>query len=86
MLFDIEIDGTRQAVSHSLLHGNRMVVLYGASNNDYNNLGKLLNVETIQEGCRLQVDEISYMTGMQWKADWKMKGEPCLSLRKPAAN
>jgi len=81
----IEVDGTRQAVSLSLLHGNKMVALYAASNNDYNNLGKLLNVETIQEACRLRVDEISYMTGMQWKADWKMKGEPCLTLRKPPA-
>jgi len=81
----IEVDATRQAVSLSLLHGNKMVALYAASNNDYNNLGKLLNVETIQEACRLRVDEISYMTGMQWKADWKMKGEPCLTLRKPPA-
>ena len=56
----IEVDGTRQAVSMSLLHGNKMVALYAASNNDYNNLGKLLNVETIQEACRLRVDEISY--------------------------
>jgi hypothetical protein len=80
----IEIDGTKQAVSLSLLLGNKMVALYAASNNDYNNLGKLLNVETIQEACRLRVAEISYMTGMKWKADWKMKGEPCLTLRKPA--
>lgn len=81
----IEVDGSRQAVSLSLLHGNRMVVLYASSNNDYNNLGKLLNVETIQEGCRLRVDEVSFMTGMQWKANWKMKGEPCVTLRKPPA-
>jgi hypothetical protein len=81
----IEIDGTRQAVSLSLLHGTKMVALYAASNNDYNNLGKLLNVETIQEACRLRVDEISYMTGMQWKADWKMKGELCRTFRKPPA-
>jgi hypothetical protein len=81
----IEIDGTKQAVSLSLLLGNKMVALYAASNNDYNNLGKLLNVETIQEACRLRVAEISYMTGMKWKADWKMKGEPCLTLRKPPA-
>ena len=81
----IEVDGARQAVSLSLLHGNKMVALYASSNNDYNNLGKLLNVETIQEACRLRVDEISFMTGMQWKADWKMKGEPCRTLRKPPA-
>jgi hypothetical protein len=81
----IEVDGSKQAVSLSLLHGNKMVALYAASNNDYNNLGKLLNVETIQEACRLQVDEISYMTGMQWKANWKMKSEPCLTFRKPPA-
>jgi len=81
----IEIDGVRQAVALSLLHGNKMVALYASSNNDYNNLGKLLNVETIQEACRLRVDEISFMTGMQWKASWKMKGEPCLTLRKPPA-
>ena len=79
----IEIDGKPQAVSLSLLHGNKMVALYAASNNDYSNLGKLLNVETIREACRLRVDEISYMTGMQWKSDWKMKAEPCLTLRKP---
>jgi hypothetical protein len=80
----IEIDGTKQAVSLSVVHGNKMVALYAASNNDYNNLGKLLNVETIQEGCRLRVDEISYMTGMQWKANWQMNSEPCLTMRKPA--
>lgn len=79
----IEIDGAKQAVSMSLLHGNKMVALYAASNNDYSNLGKLLNFETIQEACRLRVDEISYMTGMQWKADWRMKGEACLTMRKP---
>ena len=81
----IEIDGARQAVSLSLLHGNTMVALYASSNNDFNNLGKLLNVETIQEACRLRVEEISFMTGMQWKANWKMKGEPCVTLRKPAS-
>ena len=81
----IDVDGSRQAVSLSLLHGNKMVALYAASNNDYNNLGKLLNFETIQEACRLRVDEISYMTGMQWKANWKMKGEPCITMRKPPA-
>lgn len=80
----IEVEGAKQAVSLSLVHGNKMVALYAASNNDYNNLGKLLNVETIQEGCRLRVDEISYMTGMQWKANWKMKSEPCVTMRKPA--
>jgi hypothetical protein len=81
----IEIDGVKQAVALSLLHGNRMIALYASSNNDYNNLGKLLNVETIQEACRLRVDEISFMTGMQWKANWKMKGEACRSMRKPPA-
>lgn len=80
----IQIDGAKQAVSMSLLHGNRMVAVYAASNNDYNNLGKLLNVETIQEACRLRVDEISYMTGMQWKADWRMNGEVCITMRKPS--
>ena len=79
----IEVEGAKQAVSLSVLHGNKMVALYAASNNDYNNLGKLLNVETIQEACRLRVDEISYMTGMQWKANWQMKSEPCLTMRKP---
>ena len=81
----IEIDGVKQAVSLSLLHGNKMIALYASSNNDYNNLGKLLNVETIQEACRLRVEEISFMTGMQWKANWKMKGEPCITMRKPPA-
>ncbi len=81
----IDIDGARQAVSMSLLHANKMVALYAASNNDYNNLGKLLNVETIQEACRLRVNEISYMTGMQWKANWKMKSEACVTMRKPPA-
>ena len=81
----IEVDGSKQAVALSLLHGNKMIALYAASNNDYNNLGKLLNVETIQEACRLRVDEISFMAGMQWKANWKMKGEPCRTMRKPPA-
>lgn len=82
----IDIGGTRQAVSMSMLHNDTMIALYSASNNDLNNLGKLLNVETIQEACRLRVDEISYMTGMKWKADWKMKGETCRTLRKPPGN
>ncbi len=81
----IEVEGHKQAVSMSLLHGNKMVALYAASNNDYNNLGKLLNVETIQEACRLRVNEISYMTGMQWKANWQMNSEPCFTMRKPPA-
>ncbi|MEO1252463.1 MAG: GNAT family N-acetyltransferase [Pseudomonadota bacterium] len=81
----IEIDGARQAVSLSSLHGGKMIALYASSNNDYSNLGKLLNVETIQEACRSRVDEISYMTGMQWKANWKMKSEPCVTMRKPPA-
>ena len=81
----IEVDGAKQAVALSLLHGNKMVALYAASNNDYNNLGKLLNVETIQEACRLRVDEISFMAGMQWKANWRMKAEPCRTMRKPPA-
>jgi hypothetical protein len=81
----IEIGGEKQAVSLSLMHGNKMIALYAASNNDFNNLGKLLNVETIQEGCRLRVDEISYMTGMQWKANWQMNSEPCVTMRKPRA-
>lgn len=81
----IEIGGAKQAVSLSLVHGNKMIALYAASNNDFNNLGKLLNVETIQEGCRLRVDEISYMTGMQWKANWQMNSEPCVTMRKPRA-
>ncbi len=79
----IEVDGVKQAVSLSLLHGTKMIALYAASNNDFNNLGKLLNVEAIQEACRLRVDEISFMTGMQWKANWKMKSETCVTLRKP---
>lgn len=81
----IEVDGVRQAVSLSLLHGNKMIALYASSNNDLNNLGKLLNFETIQEACRLRVDEISFMTGMQWKANWQMKNEPCRTMRKPPA-
>jgi hypothetical protein len=81
----IEIDGAKQAVSLSSFHGNKMTALYAASNNDFNNLGKLTNVETIQQACRLRVDEISFMTGMQWKANWKMKSEPCRTMRKPAA-
>lgn len=81
----IEVDGVKQAVAMSLVHNNKMVALYASSNNDYNNLGKLLNVETIQEGCRLRVDEVSFMTGMQWKANWKMKSEPCHTMRKPPA-
>ena len=81
----IDVEGAKQAVSLSLLHGNKMVALYASSNNQYNNLGKLLNFETVQEACRLRVDEISFMTGMQWKANWKMKGEPCVTLRKPPA-
>ncbi len=81
----IEVDGVKQAVSLSAVHGNKMIALYAASNNDINNLGKLLNVETIQQACRMQLDEISYMTGMQWKANWKMTGETCTTLRKPPA-
>lgn len=80
----IAINGEKQAAALSLLHGDKMVALYASSNNEFNNLGKLLNVETINEACRLRVAEISFMTGMQWKAAWKMKSEPCVTMRKPA--
>jgi hypothetical protein len=79
----IEIEGAKQAVSMSVLHGNKMVALYSSSNNDYSNLGKLTNVETVQESCRLRLDEISFMTGMRWKAEWRMNSEPCITMRKP---
>jgi Acetyltransferase (GNAT) domain len=81
----IEIGGEKQAASLTLHHGKQMTALYAASNNDINNLGKLLNVETINEACRQRVDEISFMTGMQWKANWKMKSEPCCTMRTPPA-
>lgn len=80
----IDMDGRPQAVSMSAHYGNTLIALYAASNADYKNLGKLLNVETIQEGCRLRVDEINYMTGMAWKAAWNMTAEPCRTMRKPA--
>ncbi len=80
----IEMDGQPEAVSMTAHFANSMVALYSASNMEYKNLGKLLNVETIQEACRLRVDEISYMTGMTWKAQWKMESEPCRTFRKPA--
>ncbi len=79
----IEVEGAKQAVSMSVLHRNRMVALYSSSNNDYGNLGKLTNVETVQEACRLRLDEISFMTGMRWKAEWRMNSEPCITMRKP---
>jgi hypothetical protein len=81
----IEIDGVKQGVSLSLLQGKTMIALYAAGNGDFNNLGKLVNFETIQEGCCLRVDEISYMTGMQWKANWKMNAQPVRTFRKPPA-
>lgn len=80
----IRIDGVIQGVSLSALYNNNWVALYSSSNNDINNLGKFLTVATIQEGCRLQVDEINYMTGMAWKAAWHMKENPCRTMRKPA--
>ena len=79
----IEVDGRKEAVSMSLHYGDTWISLYASSNHQVKNLGKLLTVETIQEACRLRVDEISYMTGMQWKANWQMKSEPCLTMRKP---
>lgn len=79
----ISMDGQKQAVSMSALYGGTMIALYSASNADYKNLGKLLNVETIQEGCRLKVNEINYMTGMSWKAAWDMNSEAVYTMRKP---
>jgi len=80
----VSVDGEKQAVSMSALYANMWIALYSSSNNDFNNLGKLLNTETIQEACRLRVDEINYMTGMTWKAAWKMDRMPCRTMRKPA--
>lgn len=80
----ISIDGAKQAASLSAHFKNMWVSLYAGSNNDFKNLGKFLNVETIQEGARRRVDEINYMTGMTWKAAWKMKENPCNTMRKPA--
>lgn len=80
----LTIDGAKQATSMSALHKGKWIALYSASNNDYDNLGKFLNVETIQEACRLRVDEVNYMTGMAWKAAWHMKQSPTRTMRKPA--
>ncbi|KAA9134142.1 GNAT family N-acetyltransferase [Marinihelvus fidelis] len=80
----IAVDGEMQAVSMSAHFGQNWIALYASSNNDIKNLGKLLNVETIQEASRRGVDEISYMTGMAWKAAWKMSAEACRTMRKPA--
>lgn len=79
----IDMDGTPQAVSMSAHFGDALIALYSTSNMDYKNLGKLLNVETIQRGCQLRVDEINYMTGMAWKAQWNMDSEPVRTFRKP---
>jgi len=79
----IAVDGVPQACSMSAHAAGHWIALYASSNNDIKNLGKLLNVETIQAACRARVDEISYMTGMAWKAAWKMKGETCRTFRKP---
>lgn len=80
----ITIDGVKQAVSLSALYKGYWISLYAGSNNDFNNLGKLLNFETIQEACRQQVKEVNYMTGMAWKKAWHMKENPCKTMRKPA--
>lgn len=80
----ISVDGEKQAVSMSAHYQDHLIALYSASNNDIKNLGKLCNVETIQEGCRLRVAEINYMTGMGWKSAWKMESETCRTMRKPA--
>ena len=80
----IAIDGVVLAVSMSARNGGDWVVLYSSSNNKINNLGKLLTVETIQEGCRQQVSEINYMTGLAWKAAWHMETLSCRTFRKPA--
>ncbi|NND44739.1 MAG: GNAT family N-acetyltransferase [Xanthomonadales bacterium] len=80
----IAMDGTKQAVSMSAWYAGALIALYSTSNMEYKNLGKLLNVETIQEGCRLKADEINYMTGMSWKAAWDMNSEAVVTMRKPA--
>lgn len=82
----ISINGVKQAVSMSAHYKNTWVSLYAGSNNDINNIGKFLTVETIQQACRLRVDEINYMTGMAWKAAWgtcaPTPAAPCVSPRK----
>ncbi|MFT4861415.1 MAG: hypothetical protein ACI95C_000625 [Pseudohongiellaceae bacterium] len=80
----IAVDGVKQAASLSAHFKDTWVCLYASSNNDIDNLGKLLNSETIQQSCRLKVAEINYMTGMAWKAAWHMKENPCSTMRKPA--
>ncbi len=80
----LSLEGRIEAVSMSAHYGDSLIALYAASNAAHRNLGKLLNVETIQEGCRLRVDEIDYMTGMAWKAAWEMESEPTRTMRKPA--
>jgi len=79
----IEIGGSKQAVSMSLHYGDLWISLYAAGNREFKNVGKLLNVETIQEACRRRVSEINYMTGMQWKEAWDMESESCRTMRKP---
>lgn len=80
----VYVNDEKQAASLSALYNNYWISLYAASNNDINNLGKLLNFETIQEASRLRVNEINYMTGMAWKAFWHMTANPCRTMRKPA--
>lgn len=80
----ILVDGVKQACSLSAHFKKTWVSLYAGSNNDIDNLGKLLNSETIQQSARLKVDEINYMTGMAWKAAWHMRENPCRTMRKPA--
>lgn len=75
-------DGVKQATSLSVHFKNTWVSLYACSNNDIDNLGKLLNFETIQESSRLRVNEVNYMTGMAWKAAWHMKENTCRTMRK----
>lgn len=82
--FTIAIDGLKQAVSLSAVHDGDWIALYSSSNNKISNLGKLLTVETIQEGCRQRVNEVNYMTGMAWKAAWHMETLSCRTFRKPA--
>ena len=79
----VSLDGVKQAVGLSAEYRGTLVALYSASNNEIKNTGKLLNVETIQEAGRRRLEEVNYMTGMAWKAAWKMFSEPCRTFRKP---
>mgnify|MGYP001573023233 CR=1 FL=1 len=78
----ILVEGRVVGVEAMALFRDHYHVLTGAFDSAYENLGKLLIMETIKQAFDLRVKEIDFMTGGGWKDLWNLEARPVYTLRK----